>query len=90
MTLSGLLMAQDEGAGDGAASLLSQGCLLQAQAVWVLPLTLSSLNSAIYGTVVPEKRQEFVFVLSVVCVLKGSCSNQHLMAENNGTQCVPS
>lgn len=36
----------------------------------------------------PERRQEFVFVLSVVCVLKGSCSNQHLVAENNGTHLV--
>ena len=77
----------------------SQGCLppslslflslTHTQAVWALPLKLSSLNSAIYGAVVPERRQGFVFVLSVVCVLKGSCSNLHLMAANNGTQHVP-
>ena len=88
------LRVQDDGAGEGAAPLLS-GLSLSlalsslAQAVWALPLKLSSLNSAIYGAVVPERRQGFVFVLSVVCVLKGSCSNQHLMAANNGTQHVP-
>ena len=88
---------QDDGAGEGAAPLLSGLSLSLAlslslshtQAVWALPLKLSSLNSAIYGAVVPERRQGFVFVLSVVCVLKGSCSNQHLMAANNGTQHVP-
>ena len=60
-----------------------------AQAVWALPLKLSSLNSAIYGTIVPERRQGFISVLSVVCVLKGSWSNQHLTAANNGTWHAP-
>lgn len=60
-----------------------------AQAVWALPLKLSSLNSAIYGAIVPERRQGFVSVLSVACVLKGSCSDQHLTAANNGTWHVP-
>ncbi|CAI9172741.1 unnamed protein product, partial [Rangifer tarandus platyrhynchus] len=38
----------------------------EKRAVWALPLKLSSLNSAIYGAVVPERRQGFVSVLSVV------------------------
>ena len=72
-----------------AVSLSPSLPLSLAQAVWALPLKLSSLNSAIYGAIVPERRQGFVSVLSVVCVLKGSCSNQHLMAANNGTWHVP-
>lgn len=47
-------------------------------------LTLSSLNSAIYGAVVPGWRQGFISVVSVVYVLKGSYSNQHPAAEAMG------
>lgn len=68
----------------GTAILPSQCCLLCTQAVWALPLMLSSLNSASYGVVVPRRRQGFVFVVSVVCILKGSCNNRHFMAETTG------
>lgn len=68
--------------GWGTVLLLSQCCLLCTKAVWALLLMLSSINSAIYGAVVPGWRQGFIFVVSMVCVLKGSYSNQHRIAES--------
>lgn len=55
----------------------------------MLPLMISSLNSAIYGPVVPRRRQGFVFVVSVVCILKGSCNSQHFVAETMGHSAYP-
>ena len=55
----------------------------------MLPLMLSSLNSAVYGAVVPRRRQGFVFVVSVVCILKGSCNNRHFVAETMGHSVYP-
>lgn len=77
------------GMGVHSAFLLSHCFLLCTQAVWALPLMLSSLNSAIYGAVVPRRRQGFVFVVSVVCILKGFCNNQHFVAETMGHSGYP-